>query len=279
MHLMEEGFDEVIWIDSDIVVKEDIGRIFVDFRRDTIAVSEHTLGAPERDDRDGFRARSWGLPVGRVLPAAVSSGVLRVTKEHYHLMERWWELLKSEVYQNFQKKEWRHRPFHMLGDQDVLTALLTSEEFAQVPIYLLRRGQHIIQFDGVWGYTTAERMRNLLGDGPGFIHSGAGKPWSDQWIEPPSLREYIKKVYLDLSPYTLSVLEFRRELDCDTEWMEPHYVLSRILRMLGMGKLALSGLPMAVILDVARIPKALRQSAHATFPTLEQKMPVTVKKQ
>ncbi len=46
----------------------------------------------------------------------------------------------------------------MQGDQDVLTALLTSTEFADIPLKMLRRGKDIVQFDGVWGYTTTERL-------------------------------------------------------------------------------------------------------------------------
>ena len=170
-------------------------------------------------------------------------------------MERWWQLLQSTIIsQDFQRIGWRESPVHMKGDQDVLTALLTSKEFSQVPIKILRRGKDIIQFDGVYGYTVAERMTNLLRDTPVFIHSGAGKPWSDLWrLESVSgLREYIKKVYLDLSPYTLAALPFKYELGCNTEWMEPHYLLSRILRALGLGYSALAGLPMAVFADLAR---------------------------
>ncbi len=73
--------------------------------------------------------------------------------------------------------DWYERPVHMLGDQDVLTALLTSSEFSDIPLHMLRRGPDIIQFDGVWGYSIPERITNLLGWGPTFIHAGAAKPW------------------------------------------------------------------------------------------------------
>jgi hypothetical protein len=258
MRLLDEGFDEVIWIDSDILVNRSLTRILANLTSDTLAVSDHTLGAEERYDGNAVRARAWGFPVGRVLPSALSSGIVRVTKDHYPLMKRWWDLLQSDTYRNAQKiEEWKERPVHMLGDQDVLTALLTAKEFSHIPIFVLRRGKHIIQFDGVWGYTVAERMRNLLGDGPALIHSGAGKPWSESWqVSPPTLREYVKKSYLDMSPYTLFARQFRRELGCDTEWMEPHYGLSRFLRALGLGQAPLAGLPMAAVLDVARIAKS-----------------------
>jgi hypothetical protein len=258
MYLMDQGFDEVIWIDSDVIVLRNI-TIFSSLGLTTLVASEHTL-ADERWDPNALRARLWNLPVGRCLPFALSSGVLRVTKEHYHLLERWWALLQSSVYQDFQHRAWRQRPIHMLGDQDVLTALLTSEDFADIPIHILRRGTDIIMFDGIYGYTIPERVGYLLGHRPAFIHSGAGKPWSDSWRMnlTDGLVEYIKQVYLDLSPYTLSALRFRHELRCGTEWMEPHCAVSRILRSLGMGYPALVGLPIAGIGDLARIIKYCR---------------------
>jgi hypothetical protein len=268
MDLMDRGVDEVIWLDSDIIVIRT--PIMSGLTRDTLVATENTL-VDERCDRNALRARLWGFPVGRVLPFSLNSCVLRVTRDHYALMERWWELLQSDIYQDLQRKAWRQRPVHMLSDQDVLTALLTSQEFSEVPVHILQRGKHIIQFDGVYGYTVAERMRNLLGDCPSFIHSCAGKPWSDRWrLEPTNgLREYIKKVYLDLSPYTLSAARFRHDLVSSTEWMEPHYGLSRILRALGMGYPALVGLPMAILGDLARGLKYIRKSQRSTLSCLE----------
>jgi hypothetical protein len=270
MHLIDQGFDEVIWIDSDVIANRNLLPLFSNLKAEILVATEHTL-AEERYDRNALRARLWGLPVGRALPFALSSGVLRVTKDNYRLMERWWELLQSDKYQEAQQTVWQQRPIHMLGDQDVLTALLTSQEFSQVPIHILRRGKHIIQFDGVYGYTVAERMRNLLGEGPAFVHSGAGKPWSERWQFGPGnfLREYIKKVYLDLSPYTLSALRFKHELGSDSGWMEPHYMLSRILRALGMQCLPLVGLPMAVFADLARVLKYVRKSFRSDLSHLE----------
>ena len=177
-------------------------------------------------------------------------------------MTRWWELLQSDEYQRCQQKEWMKRPIHMQGDQDVLTALLTSTEFAHIPLTVLRRGKDIVQFDGVWGYTTAERLRNLLGDGPTFMHSMGTKPWVARWkLERRNdLREYLKMVYLDVSPYTLSSAKFKKDLGCDTHWMSAHYKFSAILRSLGMQHPALAGLPMAVFLDIARLIKRVYES-------------------
>lgn len=264
MQLLDAGFDEVVWIDSDVLVTRDIGPLFHALDETVFVATEHTC-SPDRYDHDGagLRAQLWHLSVGRVLPTSLNSGVLRATRRHYPLMERWWELLQSDEYQRCQRnEEWRKRPIHMQGDQDVLTALLTSTEFAHIPLRALRRGKHIVQFDGVWGYTTAERTRNLLGDGPTFIHCMGCKPWTARWKSERrnDIREYLKMVYLDVSPYTLSSAKFRPDLGCDTNWMCAHYKFSAMLRSLAMHHPALTGLPMAIFLDIARLTKRVHES-------------------
>ena len=263
MQLLDAGFDEVIWIDSDVFVTRDIRPLFHALDEAVFVATEASC-ALDRNDHDGAgrRAQLWQFSVGRVLPTALNSGILRVTRRHYPLMKRWWELLQSDEYQGCQQKEWMKRPIHMQGDQDVLTALLTSTEFAHIPLKVLRRSKHIVQFDGVWGYTTAERLRNLLGDGPTFIHSMGSKPWVVRWESERrnGLGEYFKMVYLDVSPYTLSSAKFKEDLACDTNWMCAHYKFSAILRSLAMQHPALTGLPMAVFADIARLIKHVRAS-------------------
>jgi Nucleotide-diphospho-sugar transferase len=254
MHTLDQGFDEVIWIDSDVIVTRNIAPIFSGLESQIFMASDEG-----RDPHpDALRARLWGLPVGRVLPFAVNSGVIRATKDHYRLMERWWELLQSKEYQKAQQKGWAQSPIHMKGDQDVLTALLTSIEFSHIPIRLLRRGRDIVLFDGIFGYTVGERLRNLLRGSPPLIHITGLKPWSAKWrLERPiSVKGYIEHVYFDVSPYTLSALRFRDELGCDTDWMEPHYVPSRILRAAGMGCPPLVGMPIAAFADLVRIARS-----------------------
>ena len=265
MQLLDAGFDEVIWIDSDIFVTRDIRPLFHALD-EAVFVATEAAGALGRYDHDGAvrRAQLWQFSVGRVLPPSLNSGVLRVTRRHYRLMERWWELLQSNAYQRCQQKEkdMGKRPIHMRGDQDVLTALLTSTEFAHIPLRTLRRSKHIVQFDGVWGYTTGERLRNLLGDGPTFIHCMGCKPWVARWESERrnSLVEYLKMVYLDVSPYTLASAKFKEVLGCDTNWMRAHYKFSAILRSLAMQHPALTGLPMALFLDIARLIKRAHES-------------------
>jgi lipopolysaccharide biosynthesis glycosyltransferase len=265
MQLLDAGYDEVIWIDSDVFVTRDIRPLFHALD-EAVFVATEAAGKLGRYDRDGAerRAQLWQFSVGRVRPPSLNSGVLRVTRRHYPLLKRWWELLQSDAYQRCQQKEkvMGKRPIHMRGDQDVLTALLTSTEFAHIPLKTLRRSKHIVQFDGVWGYTAAERLRNLLGDGPTFIHSMGCKPWVARWESErrKGLVEYLKMVYLDVSPYTLASAKFKEDLGGDTNWMRAHYKFSAILRSLAMQHPALTGLPMAAFLDIARLIKRVHES-------------------
>jgi hypothetical protein len=257
MRLLEQGFDEVIWTDSDVIVTRNIAPIFSGIDSQVFMISDQ---GRDNQGLNAVRARSWGLPIGRVLPFELNSGVLRATKDHLSLVRRWLELVQSKEYQQFQQEVgWAKSPIHMKGDQDVLTALLVSTEFSHVPVRLIRTGQNIILFDGIFGYTVGARIRSLLRGSPPFIHIPGFKPWvANYWRLERATRttkDYIQHVYFDVSPYTLSALRFRDQMQCDTGWMDPHYVLSRTLRIAGMGCQPLVGLPIAALGDLVRIAR------------------------
>ena len=86
------------------------------------------------------------------------------------------------------------------------------------------------------------------------------------------MRDYVKKAYLDVSPYTLLATCYRNELERETEWMNPHYKLSRLLRLLGMGHSALAGLPMAVVVDFLRLAKWSLRASRAKVPLPPRKV-------
>ena len=161
LHLLDEGYEDVLWIDSDIIVTHDL-KSLATVDPQSLVLTEEALWTPYGDP-DGLRARMWGFKVGRVLPFALNTGVIRVTRRHYPLMMRWRELLELEEYRSAQSRDWRSRPLNMVGDQDVLTALLASEEFAQVPLHILLRGKDIVQYFGPYGYTLRERLIYLDG--------------------------------------------------------------------------------------------------------------------
>ncbi len=256
LHLLDEGHEDVLWIDSDIIVTSDLRKKFACLDKQTMVIAEEALWTPYGDP-DGMRARMWGFKVGRVFPFTLNSGVIRATKSHYSLMARWRELLESERYRSAQRQDWRSRPLHMLGDQDVLTALLASEEFADVPIQILLRGKDIVQYFGPYGYTMRERLMGISGHKPTFIHAIGQKPWlrKTDRPNPQSIKNYLYDLYLDLSPYTLEARKYQKDLSEQSLWMEAHSFVGLVLRAIGFWQSPMVGLPIAAFADLVRLAK------------------------
>jgi hypothetical protein len=259
LHLFDLGYDDVMWIDSDIILAADPLRSLAGIDDNTLVVTEEALYTPHADP-DAMRARAWGFKIGRTVPFALNSGVVRATSAHRGLMERWRHLLESEQYRAAQRQDWRIRPLHMHSDQEVLTALLCSDEFAAVPLKILRRGKDIIQYFGPYGYTLAERFRHLAGCCPAFIHSQGPKPWL--WTAytksmQSGSKDYLHKLYLELSPYTLAARRYRGNLREPASWMSPRSAAGLGLRALGFWYAPLVGLPLAALADLVRLSKPL----------------------
>jgi hypothetical protein len=256
--VLDSGYDDVVWIDSDIIIARDFRRYFQDLSADTLVATEEALYGAYPEDPDAMRARAWGFPVGRVLKHAANSCVVRVTNLHRPLLERWRQLLESSIYRSAQEMLWSERPTHMYGDQDVLTALLASSEFAEVPLHFLQRGREIIQYFGPCGYTVKERVMHMVHEPPAFLHSQVSKPWHN--TPPPgknNLRLYFEQMYLDLSPYTLEACRFKAELEEDCSWMRPRISGALLLRAAGLGWIPLVGLPLAASADILRLSKKI----------------------
>jgi hypothetical protein len=259
LYLMQNGHDEVLWIDSDIIVGRDIVGMMADVPSNTIIVTEESLWG-WHDDHDAWRARQWGFEVGRMLPFALNAGVIRATRIHEPLLREWQRLIESPKYQEAQRLNWQLRPRHMHGDSEVWTALLSSAEFAHIPLRILTRGSDIVQYFGPYGFTVRERISLLFGQPPAFIHSlGPSKPWAREWRSTAvnGIKEYLEAVYLDLSPYTLAAMEYRTGLGDDARWLDSHYRLSALLRAVGLSQYSCVGLPIAIIADLNRLTKRL----------------------
>lgn len=263
--LLREGFDEVIWIDSDIIVCRDAMAPFRGVPKDTFATTVDTPAA-QRNGTAAGRARAWGFEVHRALPFNPNLGVFRATSSHQRLLERWAALVATPEYMVCAQMPWTERPFHMMGDHDPLAALLCSE-FSDVPVHFLRRGgEDILHFCDVTGYPLAARMRHLLFGPPAFVHSMGPKPWVYRWgTASPGLRGWLEERYLDLSPYTLYAVRLGRDAGLHCDWMEPHFGVSRALRALGAGYPPLVGLPIAVLADFGRLLASVRSVGVRDF--------------
>lgn len=248
MILLRAGYRRVLWIDSDIVVTSAIEPIIDEARPEALIIAEEALCASHYDG-DALRARGWGLEVGRQVPFSLNTGVIGVTETHFPLLQRWQEVLCSDEYRAAMKLPWDQRPLHFITDQEALTALLCSKEFAKVHLYLLHRGRDIIQYFGSAGYTTAERFRNIIRP-PIFIHSMGHKSWLPM---PPTtgIAAGLRSLYQELSPYRVSAQRHGDSLQ-DSSWLEPPSRLGRLLMRLGFGSASLVGLPLALLNDAVR---------------------------
>lgn len=238
--LMEElkSCNEVVWLDSDVVVTSAIDPMFANLGPDEIVLAEEAAWG-NRDDQN--KAASWGLPVGRSFDATLNTCVLRLTKSHEPLLRDWLELLQGEPYLSAQKLPYQNRPSHLFGDQDVLAALLSSKKHADIPVRILRRGVDILQVFGLKGFTVRERLhavRRL----PTFIHAQGQKPWLKENAK--SFKDYIETAYRDASPLVILADREGRRIEANT-------LLGNALRFAGFGSVALSGLPLAILFDLA----------------------------
>ncbi len=251
LELLDEGHDEVIWIDTDIVAHRDFRPAIAGLSPETLVVGQEFR--VEHPEGTRIRTTGWGLSYARYLPYTVNSGFVRATQAHRPLLRRWQELMSRPDYVAAQARPIGDRPPAMLGDQDVLWSLLGSSEFASIPVHYLRCGDEIIQNSGANGYRVIERLRHLVRGLPPLIHAlGREKPWN--YREVPDLRshrrDYLELALLELSPYVAVASRFSRRLSEPAPWLGARTALARTMRLLALNNPSLQGLPLALVAEV-----------------------------
>jgi hypothetical protein len=238
---LESGAEEAIWLDSDIIVTRDPRSLWEGCSPETIVVAEEFIGAPAQGGLS--RTRAWGLPLGRSLPNTTNSCIVRVTRVHLELLRAWENLLGQGRYREAQSLGWQDRPTHLMGDQDVLCALLGSQPFVDVPIRWVRRGPEIAHCFEDRGYVLHQRLANLFaGRTPLLLHGQGPKPWH--------LSGHVRPLHLELSPYTLAALGYVEQLGEPTEWAERQRSTTKLLRLLFRDHLTASGTLPAVLSEL-----------------------------
>jgi hypothetical protein len=242
LKLLQEGHDEVVWIDTDILVCGSVNLLLDRFAKDLFITTEE----PEEGGLKGTKLRTklCGLAVGRPLEQSVNSGVLRVTADHRELLQRWLGMLESKVYRVAQGLEAWRRPRHLFSDQDLLGALLGSSEFSHLKIALLKAGVDIAQCLEEDGYSVAQRTKNvLLRRMPTLIHTPGYKPWT----------QGSRFAYLQVAPYTILSRQYAALIDGDTSWMWPRSPTARCIERLFRSNPHLCG----VFFALPKLPRRL----------------------
>ncbi len=218
LQLLKEGNEEVVWIDADIVLTAPVMPLISKASPNAIIATEEYYW--EQKPGTKYRTPAWGLKHARPLAMTVNTCFLRVTQVHIPFLEEWDKLMHREEYIEAQKIYWNKRPIHMIGDQDVFTALIGSEKYKDYPLYLLKNGEDIAQCFWEDGYTVLDRFRHAKNKSlPPIIHAQGQKPW----------RKTKRKVYLQLSPYQVVAEQYREYLKEPTSWLELESPLAKLL--------------------------------------------------
>jgi hypothetical protein len=232
LHLMEAGFTDILWLDSDLIFTADVRNRFGALTEDTLVATE------ERRDVTGngsdARTRRLGLNVGRVFQRALCTCVLRVTSRHRSLLERWQESLERPDYRKSQNTPFDDRDWVLGGDQDMLSGLLGASEFAGLPVKQLRDGVDVAHCFLRSGYSVQDRLRNLRSGLPSLVHAQGPKPWELEGV-----------LFAELSPYCAAARPYVDQLDEPAPWARPRRLTAQVLDKLAFGNPNLRDFPIA----------------------------------
>ncbi|MGD0013358.1 MAG: hypothetical protein ABSD56_02860 [Bryobacteraceae bacterium] len=231
---------EVLWLDSDVIVNRALSSLLRQFPPDSLIVAEEWLRAQAIP-----ASHFWGMPSGRTIPL-INPCFVRATQAHRPLLERWLQMTRDPRYREAQALPLERRPLHLLGDNWLLIALLESEEFCQVPFHCIRRARHIAQCAGSSGYRPRDRLLDLFRGLPPLIHGLGRKPW-ESTRERSRIRRFLLDLATDVSPYVLAARRVARDIDMTPDWLEARTRLGAMLRTLTGGHPGMAGLPLASI--------------------------------
>ncbi len=219
---LQAGRESVCWLDADMIVGGDLGAALVQRSPGHLLLTDDFWYARERDSLS--RTLAWGLPPGRAPRGAVNTGLVRVDRGHLPLLAAWQELLDDPRYRAAQAAPYAQRPLHLLGDQEVLSALLGAREWQDLPVAFLRRGRDVAQCFGSAGFSPRERVAaRAPSRRPLLVHAMGPKPWRSLGAPPgPGSAARRERTHMALSPYTALAAGYADEVGTDEmAWATP----------------------------------------------------------
>jgi hypothetical protein len=237
---LNAGSQQVVWLDTDMIVTRPISTMLQEFLPDSLIVAEE-WDASEAPPYHQF----WGYPFGRRIPS-INACVLRVTPTHRPLLQSYLQMTQDQRYRHVQALPIAQRPFVLLGDSPLLIALLESKDFAGVSFDCLRMGRHIAQCAGSSGYRPHHRILDLFRGLPPLIHGLGRKPW-DYSPEQTGLPRFLLDLATDVSPYVLAAQKAARDIGMTPDWLETRTWLGGLFRRSTANHPGLAGLPLAIV--------------------------------
>ena len=229
-NILSAGARTAAWIDADIFVYRDI-RLRLPADPSVLVVAGEVDTLPSRDMQ--LWSRRLGREPGRVLPRQINSAFVRAGPVHLPLLRMWREVCHSPSYQEEQSKPFALRKDPFKGDQDILSGLLSSEEFRGVDYHVLRSGRDIAHLLGLRGFSLSDRLATLWRGVPPLLHAhGYPKPWAadpDDWLA--------------LNPYVCAVRDLAGRRGWEIPWVSFPGARASLFYRLSFGQPALAGLP------------------------------------
>ena len=238
---LSQGYERVVFLDSDIVVNRDPSSLFL-VPKDQLSVAE--LGHPLSISTKSL-SKFWGLTPHRNFYRSPSGCAIGASVEHTELLQQWSSLLSREDYQYWQSLPLKQRPPAARGDDEILATLLGSSEFGDVSLRTIDSSGEIAQCLSPSDYSCVARIHNFLGKGPILVHAMGKKPWlvSTQTHD---------QTYYSMSPYTCVARKYKEQLPpSHRRWMNESR-LSRYWLAMTRGNPAAATFPHAFIDTVQR---------------------------
>ena len=252
--LLDQGFEEVVWLDSDILVNGPLGSLLDRVPAQELVMAQDSPASVVGAYTLASRTLAWGWTPTRELGMTLNTCILRITSHHVPLMQRWRELLESDRYRAQAALPLHQRVVGFISDQEVLTAILGSAEFAAVPLRVLRTGSEVVHSAGPLSFSLGDRWRWCLRGPPVALHATTGKPWNILRTGfARDRRARLTQLAQELAPYVAAARRYAPDLEAEErDWLEFRTPAGTLLKMIGLGQAPLVGLPLTVLAQILK---------------------------
>jgi hypothetical protein len=243
--MLVAGHSEVLWIDSDIIVTQDIRPRFAALPEGTLSVSSHP------GNSDPTRATVWGFSIKKRLSKPINTCLIRVTPLHMPLIDTWIRLTQEPIFRDSQRLEFSKRPSALFSDQDLLEGILMSDVLPpkyQPDLDFVKNGTEILH----GGAVSLKQLISISYELPMFVHGHGLKPWNLQYISGVH-RQKLKYVCLELSLFCWVAQRYAASLDDPALklWIRPRSVLGVLSWLLTGNHPSLRQMPVHVLRRIA----------------------------